>query len=346
MVIAMVHEMEMQKDYLKGETIDTIYFGGGTPSILEIHQLEKFLNKANQIFYINNQSEITLEANPDDLANEKLRDLKSLGINRLSIGIQSFDDKVLRYLNRAHHATEAINCVHFARDKGFDNISIDLIFSIPIAFDKVLKEDIETGLSLAPEHISAYSLTIEEKTVFGKWSKKGKLHPVSDKDSASQFEFLMATLEKDGYEQYEVSNFCRDGYYSRHNTLYWKDVPYLGIGPGAHSYNGGSRQFNVPHNPKYIKSIATGEIPFEREILDITSRTNEFILTSLRTKWGCDLTTLKQKFGYDLLEACKSEMENFLNNELIAIDKSVVYLTKKGILVADEVIGRLFLDPA
>ena len=346
MVSAMIKEMELQKEYLDGETLDTIYFGGGTPSIINLDQLERLLNEAFKLFSVNSEAEITLEANPDDLSKDKLKGLASLGINRLSIGIQSFDDRVLEYLHRAHNSNEAIRCIDEARNAGFQNISIDLIFSIPIATHKILNQDINTALQINPEHISAYSLTIEEKTVFGNWLEKGKISPCSDETSAKQFELLISTLEDNHYEQYEVSNFCRDGYYSRHNTSYWKNVPYLGIGPGAHSYNGKSRQFNLPHNPKYLKSLKKNNVPFQIEELDEVSKTNEFLLTSLRTKWGCDLNVLKEKFAYDLLNVCGREMKEFLNNELVMIDNGVVYLTKKGIMVADEIIGQLFLDPS
>jgi len=345
MLSAMIKEMELQKEYLEGQTLDTIYFGGGTPSILDLDQLERFLNKAYQLFPVNTEAEITLEANPDDLSLDKLKGLRSLAINRLSIGIQSFDDRVLEYLHRAHNSREAIKCIGGARNAGYQNISIDLIFSIPIAPHKTFKQDITTALRLNPEHISAYSLTIEDRTVFGNWLKKGKISPCSDEASARQFEFLISTLENNQYEQYEVSNFCREGYYSRHNTSYWKNVPYLGIGPGAHSYNRKSRQFNLPHNPKYMKSLSMDKVPFQIEVLDKVAKANEFLLTSLRTKWGCNLSLLKEEFAYDMLIDRKSEVKQFVNEELLRIDNGIIFLTKKGILVADEIIGRLFLDP-
>ncbi len=340
----MLREMELQKDYLDKKALDTIYFGGGTPSILKLSELDSILNKAYQLFSVNQNPEITLEANPDDLSTDKLKGLKSLGVNRLSIGIQSFNDRVLKYLNRAHDGDEAKQCVSNARKAGFDNISFDLIFSIPVATDKDFKNDIKTGLLINPEHISAYSLTIEEKTVFGNWQFKGKLKPLSDISSAKQFEYLISELEDNYYEQYEVSNFCRDGFYSRHNTSYWKGVPYLGIGPGAHSYNKESRQYNVAHNPKYLKSLSSGILPFEKEVLDQIAKANEFLLTSLRTIWGCDLGELDSKYDYQLLAKRDLEIEMFLNGDLIKIENNILFLTKKGILLADEIIGQLFLD--
>ena len=342
MVEAMIVEMQIQKDYLEGQLLDTIYFGGGTPSILESKQINSFIEMASGLFRIDSNPEITLEANPDDLSIAKLKELYSVGINRLSIGIQSFDGEVLKFLNRAHNSKQALNCVSNARMVGFDNISTDLIFSIPGVSDDVLEKDIKSTVSLGPEHISAYSLTIEEKTVFGNWHKKGKLKLLSDHESANQFEFVISQLEENGYEQYEVSNFCRDGFYSRHNSSYWKNVNYLGIGPGAHSYNGISRQYNMPNNHAYIKSMKQGKVPFEIEELGRTARINEYILTSLRTKWGCNLKLLDEKFGHQLLLEAKDEIEAFVRKDLIKIKDETIYLTGKGILLADDIIGQLF----
>jgi oxygen-independent coproporphyrinogen-3 oxidase len=344
MVDALAKEMEMQKAYLNDEPLDTIYFGGGTPSILEQVQLEKLLNTINKCFTINPNPEITLEANPDDLSAEKLAGLYGLGINRLSIGIQSFNDQVLRYLNRAHDGMEALNCVKRARNQGFKNISIDLIFSIPGSTALVLENDINKVLSLTPEHISVYSLTIEERTVFGNWYAKGKMQITDDDESAAQFAFVIDQLEQNGYEQYEVSNFSRGGYHSRHNSSYWRNIKYLGIGPGAHSYNGISRQHNRPHNPKYLKSIDAGKIPFEIEHLDEKARANEYLLTSLRTKWGCDLNKLWQLHGYQLQKERTREIEKLVAYRQIRIDGSMMYLTREGIFLADEIIRQLFWD--
>jgi len=340
----MILEMELQKDYLEGERIDTIYFGGGTPSILELNQIESFLEKTVNLLTINPNPEITLEANPDDLSKAKLKELHAVGINRLSIGIQSFNDETLKLLNRAHNAEEAIACVKDARNVGFNNISTDLIFSIPGASNEALEKDIKTTLALKPEHISAYSLTVEEKTVFGNWQNKGRLKQISDHESARQFEFIISELEDNKYEQYEVSNFCKDGCYSRHNSSYWKNVNYLGIGPGAHSYNGMSRQYNLSNNPGYLKSMKNRQVPFESEMLDNVAKINEYILTSLRTKWGCNLKILEEDFGCQLMVACKVEIEDFMRKKLIKIEDGIMYLTRKGILLADEIIGQLFLD--
>lgn len=255
MIQAIANEMELQKTYLNHEKLDTIYFGGGTPSILESNEIEKLLHSIHYNFKISTGPEITLEANPDDLSVSKLKELKSLGINRLSVGIQSFNDRILKFLNRAHNSIEAIKCIENARTAGFENISFDLIFSIPGQTITDLDEDINKAIALDPGHISVYSLTIEEKTVFGNWNRKGKFHQMTDEDSAGQFDLIISKLEENRYEQYEISNFCRDGNYARHNSSYWKNINYLGIGPGAHSYNGTNRQFNISNNHKYMKSI-------------------------------------------------------------------------------------------
>jgi oxygen-independent coproporphyrinogen-3 oxidase len=335
-------ELILQKDYLDNEIIDTIYFGGGTPSILENKNLIKLLKTIEQTYSINNNPEITLEANPDDLSLKKLYDLKSIGVNRLSIGIQSFHDKTLAFLNRAHNSTEAINCIENARKAGFTNISIDLIFSIPGLTIADLENDISKALALYPEHISVYSLTVEEKTAFGRWQKKGKFRQVSNENSAKQFELLISMLNENNFEQYEISNFCRDDYYSRHNTSYWKNVKYLGVGPGAHSYNGKSRQFNIPNNHKYMKSIEAGIVPMELDDLDEKAKANEFLLTSLRTKWGCSLNSLEQHFNYPLLRYQQEKVNQLLKQQLIKTEKNTIFLTMKGKFLADEIISDLF----
>ena len=255
MTKAISKELKIQKAYLGNDPIDTIYFGGGTPSILQAEQIEQLLNTVDSHYHIAGNPEITIEANPDDLSNEKLIKLKKLGINRLSIGIQSFQDKILSFLNRAHNSTEAIKSFQFARDLGFRNISVDLIFSVPGQSMFDLEDDIASVLELNPEHISLYSLTIEETTVFGNWSRKGKFKPIGEEDAAQQFDMVIRRLENSNFEHYEISNFCRDNSYSRHNTSYWKNIPYLGVGPGAHSFSGKNRQSNISSNHKYMKFL-------------------------------------------------------------------------------------------
>lgn len=340
MIEAISNEITLQNAYLNHERISTIYFGGGTPSIMEIKELEKLLHSIEQNFNIDTKAEITLEANPDDLSKGKLKEIKSLGINRLSIGIQSFHDKTLAFLNRAHNAKEAVKCVENARKTGFDNISIDLIFSIPGHATENLKHDIYHALALNPEHISVYSLTIEDKTVFGNWQKKGKFRQISDGASATQFGIVIDSLEKNNYEQYEISNFCRDEKYARHNTSYWKNVNYLGVGPAAHSYNGQNRQSNIPNNHKYMNSIKRGIVPFELDELSASSLANEFLLTSLRTKWGCDLRKLEELYSYKLLS--NKKISHLVYSGMIYQEGETIFLTKKGKFVADDIIADLF----
>ena len=340
MVDAIAQEIEWQKAYINHEKIDTIYFGGGTPSILDSKDLERLLKSVSSHYKINPNPEITLEANPDDLSIKKLKELKMIGINRLSIGIQSFHEKTLLFIHRAHSGSEAINCLENARKTGFDNLSADLIFSIPGHSIQNLESDIARILDLNPEHISIYSLTIEEKTVFGNWQKKGKLMQLSDIESASQFDLIMSKLEENQFEQYEISNFCRDGHYARHNTAYWKNTVYLGVGPGAHSFNGKSRQFNVSNNHKYMKAIEEGRVPFELDLLDNKSLANEYLLTSLRTKWGCDLGKLSHDFHYQL--ETNQNISQWVNKKYLFKEDNKLYLTRKGKFVADEVISDLF----
>lgn len=342
MIESICSELELQRSYLNHDKIDTIYFGGGTPSILASTEIENILTSIHTLFEINSYPEITMEANPDDLSMEKLKGLKKLGINRLSIGIQSFHDKILKYLNRAHNSKEAIFCIKNAREAGFENLSIDLIFSIPDQTIGQLKKDMDQAFALNPEHISVYSLTIEEKTVFGNWYKKRKIRQLSDEDSANQFDFIITTLEDHGYEQYEISNFCRDERYSRHNTSYWKNIKYLGIGPGAHSYNSDNRQFNVANNHKYMKSIREGIVPSEGEKLTKMDRANEFILTSLRTKWGCDLLKLHDLFGYNLIILQENKIKELISEAQLFMENKHIFLTRKGKFLADTIIADLF----
>lgn len=342
MINSISSEMELQKAYLNHEKLDTIYFGGGTPSILESPEIEKLLNSINHFYNINTNPEITLEANPDDLSIAKLKELKALGINRLSIGIQSFNDRILKFLNRAHESIEAIKCIENARMAGFENLSIDLIFSIPGQTIGDLERDIDKALALDPEHISVYSLTIEEKTVFGNWNRKGKFKQNSDEESAHQYDLIISKLDENQYEQYEISNFCRDGNYARHNTSYWKNINYLGIGPGAHSYNGITRQFNISNNHKYMKSIESGIVPAKIECLTKSDLANEYLLTTLRTKWGCDLSKLKELYGYDLINSHHKKLSELIKDDFIVMKNKSLFLTRKGKFLADSIISDLF----
>ena len=343
MVQAMVQELYLQQDYLDGEEVDTIYFGGGTPSLLTESELEDLLASIRQCFTVAESPEITVEANPDDLRAGLLRSLRMLGINRLSIGIQSFHEPHLRYLNRAHTADEATRCVQQAREVGFDNISIDLIYAIPTEDHRIWQQDLAQAIALCPQHISAYCLTIEEKTAFGRWQRQGKLRVVSDEVAAEQFDLLVATLTEAGYDHYEISNLCLPGGYSRHNTSYWQGKKYLGIGPSAHSYNGKSRQHNVAHNAKYLQALKQGQLAYEREVLSYYDQINERVMTGLRTKWGCDLARLRTLYNYDLLQENASYVGRLVAEGKAVVQEDRLILTNEGKLLADGIAEDLFL---
>lgn len=342
---AIVEELKLQQHYLENEPIETIYFGGGTPSLLSESQLRFIIDSLFKHFPINPSPEITLEANPDDLSMDKLRSLKSLGVNRLSIGIQSFQDEILKKLHRSHQATEARLCVLKAQDLGIENISIDLIFSIPGQTMEMLASNLEEAQALNPKHLSVYSLTIEEKTVFGKWTKAGSFNEIGDQESAEQFDMVMEHLQQNGYEHYEISNYCLPGFHSRHNSSYWQQKKYLGVGPSAHSYNGVSRQHNIANNSLYIKSLKQGIVPFEKEILTRENKINEYIFTTLRTTWGCSPSFLMKSYGYNIFTESEKVLQQLLANELILKKEDGIFLTQKGKRVADQVASALFTNP-
>ncbi len=344
MVRAMIRELKMQKDYLPSDDLHTVYFGGGTPSLLSEKELATLMEAIKKQYHLKPDAEITLEANPDDLSESTVAMLANQGINRLSIGIQSFHDPHLRFMNRAHTAQEAEDSVRRAQDAGITNLSVDLIYAIPAENDDILLSDIEKTLALGVEHISAYCLTVEPKTAFGSWTKTGKMAPIEDEFAARQFEILIGRLQESGFEQYEISNFAKYQKYSLHNSAYWQRRPYLGIGPSAHSYNGTSRQYNVSNNAKYLEEIQNKALPMTQEILTPKDQVNEYLLTGLRTKWGCRLELLQELSGDSFL--MKTGQEIFLLNEIgwLHSRDGLLLLTEKGKLFADQVASRLFLD--
>ncbi|MDZ7648569.1 MAG: radical SAM family heme chaperone HemW [Cytophagales bacterium] len=339
----LVDELAIQKDYLGGETLETIYLGGGTPSLLTPAEIELIFATIKKYYPVSENPEITLEANPDDLNPTTLAYFHKAGVNRLSIGIQSFDDTILKYLNRAHSGAEGLNSISLAHHAGINNISIDLIFAIPNQDNDLLKKNLEIVTRLKPTHVSAYSLTVEEKTVFGRWAKQGKLLAMDESQAAIQFDLVMDFLHDAGYHQYEISNYCLPGYESKHNTSYWQQKKYLGIGPSAHSYDGISRQFNVNNNALYSKALQEGRIPFEREVLTLENKINEYIFTSLRTSLGCDFGYLTRQFEYDLKIQNDRYLNQLLIKNLIAIDKGKIHLTRSGKLLADRIAADLFI---
>lgn len=341
---AIAKEIVLRKNYLQTDELQTIYLGGGTPSLLDASELSLILETVNTHFKVAANAEITLEANPDDLNKEKLVQLSAAGVNRLSIGIQSFHEPHLKFLNRIHDAFEAGNCVRLAQEAGIDNISIDLIYAIPAPDHSILQQDMQRAFDLNVSHISAYCLTIEPQTAFGSWLKKKKIKPIDEEFAAQQFEILIAGLADKGYEQYEISNFARNGQYSRHNSSYWKQRPYLGVGPSAHSYNLVSREYNISNNAQYLAAIQQNNIPSTVEILTSADQTNEYLLTGLRTKWGCDLTRLSQISDGKFELQNRAELSEMTQKGWLYIDSGTILLTQAGKLFADRIASELFLE--
>ncbi|MBX2840737.1 MAG: radical SAM family heme chaperone HemW [Flammeovirgaceae bacterium] len=342
LVTAINKELTFQKAFVKSK-IETIYFGGGTPSILNLKELTLIFSSIHKNFRIANNPEITIECNPDDLSSQKLHEFIKLGINRLSVGIQTFDDGFLKFLNRVHSSLEAESSIKKAQDIGFENVTIDLIYGLPNNSHKVLESDLQKAISFGVSHISAYCLTVEEKTVFGNWLKKGKINSPNEDFEAEQFDIVVEYLREKDFEQYEISNFAKSKKYSKHNSNYWNQTPYLGVGPGAHSFNGKVRQFNVKNNSKYIKSINDGKIPAAIEYLSLNEKINEYVLTTLRTMWGCDLELIKKQHNIDFLQKKQKEIKDLIKYELVYFNESKLILTKKGKLQADWVTSFLFL---
>jgi oxygen-independent coproporphyrinogen-3 oxidase len=344
MVDAICREIHLQQDYLADRRLNTIYFGGGTPSLLTQAELSRILDHLQQHFAVAPDAEITLEANPDDLTPARIRELAASPVNRLSIGIQSFHDPHLVRMNRAHHVAEALAAVKNAQDAGFRNITTDLIYGIPADTHDIWLQDLQTLFDLQVQHVSCYALTIEEKTALGRWTKKGSFKPSEDEFVAQQFEILVDQMQQQGFTQYEISNFCRPGFESRHNSNYWKGVHYLGLGPSAHSFNGHSRQYNIAHNARYMEALEHDQLAFDRETLSLTDQANEYLLTSLRTIWGCDLGRLQREFGVDLQAQQPGYLAELSQKGYARLDNDVLYLTDAGKLLADQITLDLFLE--
>ena len=348
LVDAIVRELELRRSYLPADaTLDTIYFGGGTPSLLTAEELDQIFAAIHRHFAVAPQAEITLEANPDDLSAEKLAELKANGINRLSIGLQSFHEPHLRMMNRAHTAEESTTAVRRAQDAGFENISIDLIYGVPASGHHIWEADLANAFALGVPHVSAYALTIEPGTAFGYRLQKGTFKAAPDEFVATQFEMLLAAMRAHGYTQYEISNFCQPGRESRHNANYWRGVPYLGLGPSAHSYDGQNRQFTLANNPQYVAAVLErGEVPITLDPLTATDRANEYLLTTLRTAQGCDLAHLRTHHGLDLAATRAAYLAELQANGWATIQHEILTLTDAGKLLADHITLELFQTPA
>ena len=348
LVDAIVRELELRRSYLPADaTLDTIYFGGGTPSLLTAEELDQIFAAIHRHFAVAPQAEITLEANPDDLSAEKLAELKANGINRLSIGLQSFHEPHLRMMNRAHTAEESTTAVRRAQDAGFENISSDLIYGVPASGHHIWEADLANAFALGVPHVSAYALTIEPGTAFGYRLQKGTFKAAPDEFVATQFEMLLAAMRAHGYTQYEISNFCQPGRESRHNANYWRGVPYLGLGPSAHSYDGQNRQFTLANNPQYVAAVLErGEVPITLDLLTATDRANEYLLTTLRTAQGCDLAHLRTHHGLDLATTRAAYLAELQANGWATIQHEILTLTDAGKLLADHITLELFQTPA
>jgi putative oxygen-independent coproporphyrinogen III oxidase len=340
---SILKEASLRKDYLRGESVSTIYFGGGTPSVFSIAELGSIINNINRLFSVKENSEITIELNPDDLSIEFLKELRKLGFNRISMGIQSWNDKRLKMLNRRHDSARAARALGETFEAGFDNVSIDLIYGIPGMTNEDLASDLDFSFSFGIKHLSAYHLTIEPGTVFGKMVEKGKISEISEEESTSQFNLLLEKSRNAGFVQYEISNFGRPGYFSIHNSNYWKQVPYIGLGPSAHSFDGFSRQWNVSNLNKYIKLMNSDSRFFEREDLDIKTRFNEYVMTSLRTMWGIDLDyveTAFEKEGYDYIINLAGKFKEY---GMIYQEKNTLVLTDQGKMISDNIISEFMM---
>jgi|TARA_B110000263_G_scaffold149332_1_gene129563 oxygen-independent coproporphyrinogen-3 oxidase len=343
MIDSMIIELDIRSDYLNHQSIESIYFGGGTPSVIESQYIKRLIAKIKSTYNVLTNAEITMEFNPDDLSDKKIYELKKLGVNRLSIGIQSFNDKDLIFMNRSHNSKEAISAVNIAKENGINNITVDLIYGLPNQTNKMWEENLNILFDLDINHFSAYALTVEPKTQLHHLIKKNKIEPLKDTVIEEQFRILQNKSEEMGYMQYEISNFCREEMLSQHNSSYWKNKWYLGIGPSAHSYNGISRQWNIASNSKYIDNIKDKEKVFEIEILSQEQMYNEYMLTSLRTSWGISIDYLSKNFNININKYFKNSCQKWIENKKIILDNNSYRLTKEGMLFADAISSDLFM---
>lgn len=342
MVMALVKEIQMRKEEFHDEVVETIYFGGGTPSILTMDDIRSLIDAVYENYKVIEHPEITLEANPDDLDNVTIGQLGNSAINRLSIGIQSFFEDDLKLMNRAHNSEEAKKCLQEATQY-FDNISIDLIYGIPNMSNEKWKQNIEMALSFGVPHISSYALTVEPKTALHSFIQKGIIPQPDDEVAQEHFHILIDTLIENDFIHYELSNFGKEHYFSKNNSAYWLGKKYLGIGPSAHSYDGQKRGWNVSNNSLYIKSIQENQLPIETEVLSTTDRYNEYIMTGLRTIWGISLDRIETEFGTKYLDYLNQQAQKYIEDHLLFVDENVLRTTKKGKFLSDGIASDLFL---
>ncbi|MCR9011226.1 radical SAM family heme chaperone HemW [Gabonibacter chumensis] len=341
-VRALCREVELRKEYLPSRQADTLYFGGGTPSYLEVNELEKIVRKVESCWTFSPDSERTLEANPEDITVEKLRFWKEVGFNRLSIGVQSFDDKVLKQINRTHSARRAEEAVYRAADCGFENIGIDLIIGLPGSTSSDMEHHLKILEKLPVSHVSVYLLSIDSDTVFERLAARGKFVPLDDDRLAEQYLWVSGYLKHIGFEHYEISNFAKKRKYSKHNTSYWMQRPYLGLGAAAHSYDGDSRQWNVAHLEKYMDALQENRLYFEREELSDRDKYNECIMTRLRTMWGLDIKRLERRYAV-YWNRVKHKLPVWRENGLLEVENNTIRLSPRGWLVSDGIFSELFI---
>ena len=342
MVSALAQEIQLRKSESDDELIETIYFGGGTPSVLSSEAINFLIETVFENYKVAENPEITIEANPDDLSEERIIALSNSKINRLSIGIQSFFEDDLQMMNRAHNSVEAKKSLAFATQY-FDNISVDLIYGIPGMSNEKWQQNIEAALSFGIPHISSYALTVEPKTALKKLIQTGKIAEPQDDVAQQHFQILVETLEKNGFIHYELSNFGKENYFSKNNSAYWLGKKYIGIGPSAHSYNGISRSWNVSNNSIYLKSLAENMLPNETEILSQTDRYNEYIMTGLRTIWGISLERIESEFGARFLDYLMQQSKKFMDDGLLSVEDKILKTTPRGKFLADGIASDLFL---
>lgn len=338
---AVIRELELRKAYTGGEPIETIYFGGGTPSQLQAKDFDRIFNAIYRLFDVSHCGEITLEANPDDMTPEYVSSLRTLPFNRISMGVQSFKEEDLRFLNRRHNRQQALQAVTLCKENGLSNISIDLIYGLPGQTQKEWEANIDQAIQLDIPHISAYHLIYEEGTALYKLKEAGKISPVDEEVSVALFTSLIDRLTASGYLHYEISNFARPGMISRHNSSYWTGKKYIGIGPSAHSYNGENRQWNVSSLPEYLRGVENGSPETEVETLDINTRYNDYIITGLRTMWGIQLDEIQQQFGKDKLIYCQKQAAPYINRGLLIQKEGVITLSGEGIFISDGIMSDL-----
>jgi oxygen-independent coproporphyrinogen-3 oxidase len=336
-------EAKVRKNYILNEPVETIYFGGGTPSVLTAPELADLLRFFKNEFKVNSDAEITFEANPDDLNVDYLKGIKDAGVNRLSIGIQSFQNKHLEKMNRRHNSVQAIQAIEDAEKIGFANLSVDLIYGLPGLTESEWIESLNTVFRLPVQHLSAYHLTYHEGTPFYTWLKKGTLKELKEMESVRQFNILLDLASKNNYEQYEISNFAKNEMYSKHNTSYWMGKKYLGLGPSAHSFNGVSRRWNVSNVESYLKAFEKDTDYFEQEILSQKDKFNEHVLTRIRTKWGVSLEFINQSFGAEMKNYLLKQIEKYRQQETIILENGIVTLSKEGLFISDEIMVDLMI---